>query len=209
MIGNMDPFNAECRAYGRIEQIYTKYRAKNADISPIAVPCYGHVSISASHEKEISAQFGPLDFQRYRAEVGTPLRALVKEYNPHEPINPKKRSVKTMLRNLEIMHANGLYPIDIRAENYREGLLVDFGMALTVPSCVLRVVDEDIANHERGRGLLAFDNMIKEAGIKTKIRAANGPGWRNRTRAGTTVKDSDEFIQLVNRRGLRTEKQNQ
>jgi len=152
--------------------------------------------IPASHERQIVAQFGPLDFQRYSEDLDTNLRALVKQYNPHEPINPKKRSVKSMLRNLEIMHDNGLYPIDIRAENYREGLLVDFGMALTEPSCVLRIADEDIAKNERGRGLVAFDRMIAEAGIKTKIRAANGPGWRNRTRAGTITKGSADFVQL-------------
>ncbi|KAF2442148.1 hypothetical protein P171DRAFT_62301 [Karstenula rhodostoma CBS 690.94] len=207
LIGNLDPFNAECRAYGCIEEIRAKYREKGIEIGPIAMPCHGYMSITPSHEREFVDRFGPLEFQRCAKDEGTELRALVKRYSPHKHIDPKKRPVKLMLRDLEIMHENGLYPIDIHAENYREGLLVDFGMALTEPSCVLNVVDDYVADQERGRGLGAFDDMIKDAGIKTKIRAANGPGWRNRTRAGTIAKDRAEFIQLVNRRGLRTEKQ--
>ncbi|KAJ4294281.1 hypothetical protein N0V90_007971 [Kalmusia sp. IMI 367209] len=207
LIGNLDPFYAECRAYGRIEEIHAKYRAKNVDNGPIAVPCYGYILISASDERRIVAQFGPLDVQRYEKDIGAPLRALVKQYIPTEPINPKIRSVKRMLRDLRMMHQNGVYPIDIRAENYREGLLVDFGMALTEPSCVLRVVDEDIAEHERGRGLGAFDRMIRKAGIKTQVRATTGSGWKHRTRAGVIARGGGELLQLVNKRGTRAEAQ--
>jgi hypothetical protein len=199
LVGNLDPFNAECRAYGRIEEIRAKYRARDIDIGPIAMPCLGYIKITPSHERQIVARFGPLDCQRHGKDIGTELRALVKQYSPHKHIDTKKRSLEVMLRDLEIMHDNGLYPIDIRAENYREGLLVDFGMALTEPSCVLQVVDDYVAAQERGRGLGAFDDMIAEAGIKTKIRAANGPGWRNRTRAGTIAKRSAASIQSVNK----------
>ena len=58
------------------------------------------------------------------------------------------------------MNQHRLFPIDIRVENYRSGLLVDFGQALTEPSCVLRVVDEDIAEGQCLRGLMEFDEMI-------------------------------------------------
>ncbi|KAK7191786.1 hypothetical protein PSPO01_02235 [Paraphaeosphaeria sporulosa] len=210
LVGNLDPFNAECRAYGRIEEIYTKYRTKNIDIGIIAIPCYGYIEISSSHERDIVARFGPLDFQRSETNTITPLRAIVKQYSSHIPIDPKKRSIKLMLRDLKTMHNNGLYPIDIRAENYREGRLVDFGMALTEPSCVLRVLDGYMADRERGRGLGAFDKMIKAAGIKTQVRATYGtgrPGWGYRTRAGRKANGDVDFIQLVNRRGHLTDKQ--
>ncbi|OAG08812.1 uncharacterized protein CC84DRAFT_1174232 [Paraphaeosphaeria sporulosa] len=178
LVGNLDPFNAECRAYGRIEEIYTKYRAKNIDIGIIAIPCYGYIEISSSHERDIVARFGPLDFQRSETNTITPLRAIVKQYSSHIPIDPKKRSIKLMLRDLKTMHNNGLYPIDIRAENYREGRLVDFGMALTEPSCVLRVLDGYMADRERGRGLGSryIWNWAARMGISNKSGAKGE--WR-------------------------------
>lgn len=112
-----------------------------------------------------------------------------------------------MLQHLETMHENGLYPIDVREENYRDGLLVDFGIALTEPSCVLRVVDEDIASCERATGFDEFDKMIRNAGIKTRIRATEGPGWRSRTRAGAKSKGGADLIELENSRGARPQTQ--
>jgi hypothetical protein len=170
------------------------------------MPCYGHIKLSLSHEADIINRFGPLEFNRRAEDKGKELRALVKRFSPHKHIDRKKRSIAQMLRDLEIMHENGLYPLDIREVNYCEGLLVDFGMALTEPSCVLDVVADFVADQERGRGLGEFDEMIEDAGIKTKVRAVDGLGWRNRTRTGTAARDDVEFVQLVSRRRLGTGK---
>jgi hypothetical protein len=45
----MDPFYAECRAYGRIEEMNCNGK--------VAVRCYGFISIPATREEELSIKF--------------------------------------------------------------------------------------------------------------------------------------------------------
>lgn len=185
----MDPFYAECRAYGRINEIYARRHhgkdprtLKNEDL--LAVTCYGYILLTAAHERALASKFGFFDFERDPEQHGSqPVRAIVKKYVSPPSLDTKVRSVKRMLSDLKTMHRNGLYPIDIRAENYRSGLLVDFGMALTTPSCVLDVVPKSISIRERGRGLGEFDYMIEEAGIKTRVRAVPDLDWTIQTRS--------------------------
>lgn len=203
----IDPFYAECRAYGRINEIYTRLHPgqQPQDLKPehlLAVQCYGYLMLTRSHEKVLASQFPSIYFTRDPEQHGEiPVRALVKRYVPEPSFALKTRSVKRMMQDLKTLHDHGLYPIDIRVENYRAGLLVDFGMALTTPSCVLDAVPEIVSNRERGRGQGAFDRMIRGEEIKTRVRAWNGMRWKSRTRAGRKMAAEGELSMLDYGRG--------
>ncbi len=94
-----------------------------------------------------------------------PVRCLVKEYIESE-VSFSREMIPKMLRNLKFLHKYGIVHRDIRETNYREGLLVDFSTALTVPHYLLDVKLgynqlEEIYDYEVEDGY-AFDNMIDE-----------------------------------------------
>ena len=94
------------------------------------------------------------------------------------------------------MNESGLYPLDVRVENYPGGSLVDFGQALTVPSCVFDVVDKDIAEGEWTGSIFEFDEIIKSAGIWMRLRGYNERVWADRTRAGRAEEGAGELVML-------------
>ncbi|KAF2174677.1 hypothetical protein K469DRAFT_756642 [Zopfia rhizophila CBS 207.26] len=194
--GNTDPFFAECRAYGRIEEFYENCQGKK-NPGLIAAPCYGYLYISEEQEMDLGRQFGILDWNRLDTHANTRIRALVKQFIPDEPINRKVKSVKRMLSDLKTLHRIGVYPRDTFARNYRGGLIVDFGIALTEPSCVLRVLPEWMREPEKYKDLGAFDDMIRELGIKTAVRAARPENPQIHTR-GDYVRGElrEEFVEL-------------
>lgn len=63
---HMDPFFNECRAYGRL--IEASQNGK------IAVRCYGHMSIPADKEEELSQKFNIQAWDRPGEEYARPLR---------------------------------------------------------------------------------------------------------------------------------------
>jgi Kinetochore Sim4 complex subunit FTA2 len=65
LIFQMDPFYAECRAYGCIS-------ANNRN-RKVAVFCYGHTTISAERETELVEKFNILDWQRPLKEYDHPV----------------------------------------------------------------------------------------------------------------------------------------
>ncbi|KAF2181313.1 hypothetical protein K469DRAFT_713737 [Zopfia rhizophila CBS 207.26] len=195
-VANVDPFFAECRAYGRIDEFYKKHSGKK-DPGRIAAPCYGYIYITKEQEASLQSQFGSLEWNRANSDADKQIRALVKQFIPNEPIDTKVRSIQRMVKDLKTLQSIGVYPRDICARNYRGGLLVDFGMALTEPSCVLNVLPEWMARKERKRDRGAFDEMIQELGIKTLVRASRTADRQIRTRAEYTLcRLRDDFVEL-------------
>lgn len=197
--GNVDPFFAECRAYGRVEEFYQRRPQRHED-DVIAVPCYGYLYVSECQVDMLREKFGIEDWNRPETEETErvkPIRALVKEFIPsEEPLDLKKRSVRRMVSDLRKLHGIGVHPRDVRARNYRGGLLVDFGSALTEPSCVLNVLPEWQVKAEKEGDLEAFDKMIKELGIRTSVRAAKFSDRRILTRSETAQQFKPTFMEL-------------
>lgn len=174
---HVDPFHAECRAYGRIEEFYRERPPKN-EYDVIAVPCYGYLHASQAHEDFISKKFGIKNWDRPK-EVHSgkltkqPIRCLVKRLvETTLPFNTKERPVKRMVADLKALLGIEVYQRDIFARNYVGGLLVDFSSALTAPHCILRVLSDQLREVEMTEDLSLFDQMIEEEGIKTKVLAA-------------------------------------
>lgn len=186
LTGNVDPFFAECRAYGCIENFYREQGPRRKDGDVIAVPCYGYLYISAAQEEDLRERFGIEDWNRSddnEEDLRRPIRALVKKLiSTKEPVNKKERSVRRMCSDLKKLHSIGVHPRDIFARNFRGGLIVDFGRALTEPSCVLRVLPKWQADAEIQGDFENFDDMIQQLGIKSKVRAAPHANYQTLTR---------------------------
>ncbi|KAK9778491.1 putative Kinetochore Sim4 complex subunit FTA2-domain-containing protein [Seiridium cardinale] len=120
----LDPFFAECRAFGRLVE-------KGRD-DELAVRCYGYVLLPETIERQIQEQFGIADWNRGREDEGQPLRAIIKYYIRYKtPFNRKPFAV--MRKNIENLNGLGIYNMDIRKENYLGGRLFDFSIAITSP----------------------------------------------------------------------------
>ncbi|KAL9083964.1 MAG: hypothetical protein Q9165_008307 [Trypethelium subeluteriae] len=197
-VANKDPFYAECRAYGLIEEFNRRQRHRKSQ-ETIAVPCHGYILISQAEEARIEnqTQHHHLNWRRSEQDIGKPIRAIVKDFVPGEPVNTKVRSIRRMVTDLRRLHQIGIYVMDVCERNYRGGLLVDFGSAHTEPSCVLREVPEWIARTDKMMDFADFDDMIKELGVKTSVRAWKDETLEIRTRAQRKrSRTSDKLVEL-------------
>ncbi|KAK6082257.1 hypothetical protein SCUP234_03737 [Seiridium cupressi] len=150
----LDPFFAECRAFGRLT---TEKKDHN-----LAVRCHGYVYLSKSVEHRIEEQFGIHDWNRSPEDTDKPLRAIVKNYiRYHSFYRPSKLTL--MRGKLEQLNELGIYNMDIRTDNYLGGRLFDFSTAVTIPhisfSLDFRTQAQILEDIEYD--LACFDAMIK------------------------------------------------
>ncbi|KAL2272081.1 hypothetical protein FJTKL_10989, partial [Diaporthe vaccinii] len=69
---------------------------------------------------------------------GSPVRALVKEYIERD-LDLDLRTMNGMLKDIWFLNRHKCLNRDIKRDNYRDGLLVDFGCAWTEPHCLIRL----------------------------------------------------------------------
>jgi Kinetochore Sim4 complex subunit FTA2 len=175
IVGQCDPFYAECRAYGQIERLKkgTKPRKR-----PLAVRCYGFLSIAAKEETILARRFGVTEWDRSDEEESLPisqqepLRALVKELVTSDT-EWTDRVIKWMIKDLKALNRIGIYIQDLSMDNYKGGFLVDFSASFTEPHFNFR---RDIRQSWRIRqfknsDLFEFDDMIKNLRIETSSKA--------------------------------------
>jgi hypothetical protein len=135
-----EPFNAECRAFGRL---------KEADYEELAVPCYGYVLLDEEHERSMMAQFSSLELEwngngdalgledvraRFPGRDGgpPPIRGIVKAFGPSEaPI--RARDASRVRRDLILLQQLGIFSIDIAHRQLIDWKIVDFSLAVTTP----------------------------------------------------------------------------
>ncbi|KAH8198654.1 hypothetical protein TruAng_007195 [Truncatella angustata] len=120
----LDPFFAECRAFGRL--------VEEGRDDELAVRYYGYTLLPETVERQIQRQFGITDWNRGDEDEEQPLRAIVKGYIRYKtPFNRKPFAV--MRKKIEELNDLGIYNMDIRKENYLGGRLFDFSIAITAP----------------------------------------------------------------------------
>ncbi|KAL8715672.1 MAG: hypothetical protein Q9225_006325 [Loekoesia sp. 1 TL-2023] len=163
-----DPFYSECRAYGKLIEKDLNGR--------VAVRCHGYTTVPAEKVRQLAERFHieywesgeqthqPAGWQRQ------PYRAVVKDLIQND-VELSPRIARKMKKHLLTMRKHGIYPYDIKLENYRGGLLVDFSTAITKPHYWLHI------NKLRGQleiyelaDLINFDEMIMEANQKITVR---------------------------------------
>jgi hypothetical protein len=167
-----DPFYAECRAYGRIKEAQEKGILKRQ----IVVPCHGYIFLKERDEQMLEERGVDLgrdaldDEFRQVAGEDDRARAIVKDFAP-EDTGVHAKNLRKILRGIRSLNKLGIYNRDIRAENFKNGRLVDFGSSWTEPHSILSSLDEVEARSTRVEDLVMFDDMVEEEEITTDIRA--------------------------------------
>ncbi|KAJ4328225.1 hypothetical protein N0V84_001265 [Fusarium piperis] len=167
-----DPFFAECRAYGRIEDAIRRGKLRTG----IAVPCHGYMFLKKADERilrdrgvDLGLDDVDLDFQQ-SIQGGCRPRAIVKDFVPGDSgVNDK--SASKILRNIRALNREKIYNRDIRVDNFRNGQLVDFGSSWTEPHALMDALSARDVRGQKASDLALFDDMIEEEGIATKVRA--------------------------------------
>jgi Kinetochore Sim4 complex subunit FTA2 len=181
IIGQSDPFYAECRAYGQIASKPRKI--------PIAVACHGFVSIPAIMESTFEKKFKVKSWNRPDDESSEPLanrqpfRALVKDLVEIDP-PITKALLKRMLRDLKALNRLKIYVMDIAIRNYKGGKIVDFSSSWTEPNFMFR---EDVRSkieirQFRGEDAFEFDEMIGEMNVSIWNRASRNEEYIEKLR---------------------------
>ena len=182
LIFQMDPFYAECRAYGCIS-------ANNRN-GKVAVFCYGHTTIAAERETELAEKFNIIDWQRPAEEYDRPaaqrqpFRAIVKALM-HDQTPFTAKMIPQMKKDFTLLRRMFVYVRDVRADNYRGGKLVDFSSAWTAPHILVSTYlrSEELINSDLQWDLEQFDKMIKDSGIHTWCRASPNPEYLQKLRS--------------------------
>jgi hypothetical protein len=154
--GQIDPFHAECRAFGRIQD-----KGRNGDI---AVRCYGFTFVSADHEEFLAREFGVSDWNRQSEHQGKPFRAIVKDLVP-DTVSFTAKMRQKMKSDLKALNGMNIYVMDIRRENYKGGYLLDFSAAWTKPHVMMwdRVRPKIDIDNNLEEDEIYFDAMLEDA----------------------------------------------
>ena len=169
-----------------------RQRKSKRKVPDIAVPCYGFLGLSTPvYEELFSEKFAVTDWNRRESDYHRPsrqrepFRALVKELveNQDAIVDPKN-----MKRDLKILRGGGLYQRDVAERNYLGGLLVDFSVAWTSPHWASQVLPQPLLESYQDGELWEFDEMMKEANVKTTVRAARDTETLGKLRARPSKK---------------------
>jgi hypothetical protein len=181
-----DPFFAECRAYGRIEEASEKIGIKD----DLVIKCHGYMYLREGDKKKLQEmgldlRTDVLDNKLQLAlEGGGRVRAIVKDL-AISTTSVNSRNVRAALRRVKKLNELQIYNRDILAENFVSGRLVDFGSSWTEPHIILDALKPDDAEDKRLKDLVNFDDMIEEEEIKTRPRLRVLPNmeYRKKLRA--------------------------
>jgi Kinetochore Sim4 complex subunit FTA2 len=190
-IAHFDPFYAECRAYGCIED--------NEQNGRIAVRCHGFMAVSAKEEEILAAppfQIDASEWNRPEQEYDWPVaqrqpfRAIVKQL-----VKSKIHfsAVAQMRKDLLALQDLGVYVQDISEENFINGKLVDFSRSWTRPHLMLdpSIRSQNLIDAQIVGDLKTFDRMLDEAGVRTRAEAL--PGSTEIGRLRSIIKKPDRF----------------
>ncbi|KAJ4245792.1 hypothetical protein NW762_013916 [Fusarium torreyae] len=161
-----DPFYAECRAYGRIRDA-ANTRALKPDV---AIPCHGFLFLQprdqeALSDRNIDLGQDDIDPDYQRSTIGgLRARAIVKDVASSDS-GVHTRSLTKILSRIVSMNRGGIYNMDIRIDNFRDGKLVDFGSSWTEPHACMDNLGRRAVLRSKFADREMFDEMVKEEEI--------------------------------------------
>ena len=145
----------------------------------VAVRRYGYTTIHYKEVFQLGQRFQLEDLERearphhYISPEKEFYRAMIKSLVQDKDVTLTHKKVKKMRSDLITIREQGIYPIDIKSSNYVGGLLVDFGTAITEPHFTFDICTDWQNQLTRNTDLVEFDEMIEDAGVKTRVKAWN------------------------------------
>jgi len=139
-----DPFNCECRVYGRLHEERRE---------ELAVRAHGYLLLTPEQEVEVAKRTMPNEFYDPDTDddlFGRLLEPLARDRPVHasvkdlatDEIHFGPQHVDQLCRDLEDLHRLGILVRDITTSNYIGGKLIDFSRAWTMPHPSLERIDE-------------------------------------------------------------------
>jgi hypothetical protein len=190
VIFHTDPFYAECRAYGRIHEAQKKQPGKRQ----LAVRCHGYLFLQEGDTQALLKKGVDLDADvideellRVNKEDGQ-VRAIVKDFVPGDS-GVNQKSIRGILRDIRALNKLGIYVGDVRADNFRGGKLVDFGLSSTEPHCIMKALDNVGLRETKLEDLVMFDEMVIAEGLDTTVRAMPNKEYRAKLRSWVRKKE--------------------
>lgn len=185
-----EPFTAECRAYGRLEE---------AGHPELAARCFGYLLLDEKHEKSLQSHFSHLKLQfggsveypcdeersrfvgRSKSGRDPPIRVIVKELGQQDE-KLRNSNARKLLRDVVKLQQLGIIYVDVGHRQIISGKLADFSTAitsphfLTTPELNSRLTPEWIAAMEFEtfqfsiNDYWAFDEMVRELNEENEDR---------------------------------------
>ncbi|KAK0744467.1 kinetochore Sim4 complex subunit FTA2-domain-containing protein [Apiosordaria backusii] len=172
----LSPFNAECRAYGRLKQ-------ENRE--DLAVKAFGYLDLTPEQEADVTQRMlddgwepeslsdddeetdhslGHPMWNRYKYDRDQPIKAIVKELVVDEDggsaVGFTPNDISQMWEDLQGLQRLGILVRDIHLRNYVAGKLVDFGRAWTMFHPCLDQIHPYYLKREREGDLFAFQELL-------------------------------------------------
>ncbi|KAM0418568.1 hypothetical protein ACHAPT_012467 [Fusarium lateritium] len=130
----MEPFNRECRAFGRL---------KESGCEHLATKCFGYLLLEDENERTMMNQLKDLDLDlefvenvrsRFLGKDGRPppIRGIIKEFG--YPVGRlRNRTLRSMLKDMTQLQQLGIIGLDAAKRQFVSGKLSDFSLAITFP----------------------------------------------------------------------------
>ncbi|KAI1039313.1 hypothetical protein LB505_008563 [Fusarium chuoi] len=169
-----DPFYAECRAYGRLHEVANGKMLK----SDVAVASHGFFFLESKDQKtlqnrNIDLGLDSVDIDYQRSTIGgLRARAIVKDVASSKS-GITSTNMRKILGKVVSMNKAGIYNMDIRLDNFRDGRLVDFGSSWTEPHALLDSLSYEAAMESKLADRVMFDQMVEDEELKngTEVKA--------------------------------------
>ncbi|KAI1461805.1 kinetochore Sim4 complex subunit FTA2-domain-containing protein [Annulohypoxylon moriforme] len=217
-----EPFNCECRAYGRLRE---------RGYEDLAIKSFGYILLDEDHERTMMNQFKDLDLcfngniefcgyeplrSRFPGKDGRdpPIRGIVKEFGQNDE-KLTTRLAKSLLEDIVGLQQLGIFYVDVALRQVINGKLADFSTALTLPHYTTNPeLNPNLDSYQKSNMAFetfqlcssdywSFDEMVHEWNRenKDKIRVYAFPGGLGcQTKYNTRSKSRREFYTHVDPR---------
>lgn len=191
---HLDPFYAECRAYGRINTAKSQGKIKR----DIAIPCYGFIYLDDRYRKQLdeygvdldegcldgdsSPDSSPTPGAR-RPTSSRPIRSIVKKLASSDP-GITYKTIETIRKDILELNRLEVYNTDIRKDNFCDGKLVDFGSSMTEPHCLITPENISLSNRARDGDMGMLEDVADKEGILVRWRTSENLEYKRKLRSG-------------------------
>lgn len=129
--------------------------------------CHGFLFLKENDAQHLRANYNidlaldevDPDFQQ-KAIGGYQVRAIVKSL-ASQNTGVHQDSLGSILKGLKALNRHKIYVMDVRLDNYRDGMIVDFGSSWTEPYPPLDAMDSWNATSSRTTDPVLFDEMLE------------------------------------------------
>ncbi|MCJ1272226.1 hypothetical protein MMC21_000012 [Puttea exsequens] len=189
----MDPFFAECRAFGHIIEAGLN--------SKFTIFCYGYLAVSAQVQEELEKEFGISEWdcpvREYIQSISKRqmFRAIIKNLMP-TGVSLEEKLVTKLLRDPTIMRRLEIYPMDFQIRNYMAGSLINMSIAITEPHYLFFVSTPKRARDYEKKHLAYSNHMVKELEFEKRANVEASETYRTKLRSGKPLaKGGDKVLE--------------